>query len=330
MAKLDRLLMLVTALGDSHEGLTLDEMAGAIGANRRTAERLRDIVQLHFDLEERQDDRHKRFRIPGALSSPFTQPNAVEIAALQSALRTAQAEGSGRAAALESLAGKVQAGLRREVKSRMAPDLEPLVALQRQQVQPGPLLPSDPEALAQVQGAMMAGQCLEFDYRREGAEEPRWRRVVPVGLIHGPVTYLIGQMPGRDVDPAPYRLDRMSDVRLSDETGSAGEDWDLDAWMRQSFGIWREDAHDIVLRADADAAPRARAWRFHPDQRIEDDGNGELVIRFRSGGLREIADHLFTWGGTIRIEAPPELRAVMRERLDDGWWALGEGNGKEE
>mgnify|MGYP005854169797 CR=1 FL=1 len=68
-AKLDRLLTLVKVLGESAEGLTLDEMAELIGANRRTAERLRDLILVHFDLEESVDDRHKRFRIPGALAN---------------------------------------------------------------------------------------------------------------------------------------------------------------------------------------------------------------------------------------------------------------------
>ena len=38
-------------------------------------------------------------------------------------------------------------------------------------------------------------------------------------------------------------------------------------------------------------------------------------MRFYSGGLREIAEHLFTWGGEVRIEGPEELRKVMRDRL---------------
>ena len=60
--------------------------------------------------------------------------------------------------------------------------------------------------------------------------------------------------------------------------------------------------------------PRARAWRFHPAQEFEADGD-ELLVRFRAGGLREIAEHLFTWAGDVRIEAPEELRDVMRERV---------------
>lgn len=314
-AKLDRLLTLVKALSESAEGLTLDEMAEAIGANRRTAERLRDLILVHFDLEESLDDRHKRFRIPGAIPSAFTQPNVAEIAALQSLADTARKAGSAQAPLLESLAAKVQAGLRREVKSRMAPDLDPLVRLQRHHVPAGPMIEHAPETVAQVQGAMMAGMCLEFDYLADGASEAKWRRVIPLGLIHGPATYLIGKIPRRDLEPVPYRLDRMSAVRVSNQPGAAGEDWDLDAWMHASFGIWREEGHEIVLRVAAESAERARRWRFHPQQVIEQDGE-ELVVRFFSGGLREIAEHLFTWGGAVRIEAPEELRAVMRERLE--------------
>jgi predicted DNA-binding transcriptional regulator YafY len=313
-AKLDRLLTLVKALSESAEGLTLDEMAEAIGANRRTAERMRDLILVHFDLEESIEDRHKRFRIPGALPSPFTQPSVAEIAALQSLADSARRAGSAQAQLLENLIGKVQAGLRREVKSRMAPDLEPLVRLQRHHVPAGPMIEHAPETVAHIQGAMMAGMCVEFDYLADGSAEPRWRRVIPFGLIHGPATYLIGKIPGRDLEPAPYRLDRITEARVSNQQGAAGEEWDLDRWMSASFGIWREQGHDIVLRVGPESAARARRWRFHPLQVIEQDGD-ELVVRFCSGGLREIAEHLFTWGGGVRIEAPDELRAVMRERL---------------
>ena len=314
MAKLDRLLTLVGALNDTAEGLTLDEMAEAIGTDRRTAERLRDVIRLHFELEEELVDRRKRFRIRGTLRRVYTRPNAAELAALQSASDGARRAGASHAPLLETLGAKVRAALDDREKRRLDPDLEPLARLQRQFVPAGPLANGDSAALAQVQGAIMAGQCLEFDYLRDGWAEPRWRRVIPMGLIHGPVTYLIGQMPGRDQPPVPYRLDRMSDPRIGNEPGCPDEGWDLDAWMAGSFGIWREEGHDVVLRVAPGAVARARAWRFHPGQVVEQDGE-ELLVRFHAGGLREIADHLFTWGGEVRIEGPEALRAMMRERL---------------
>lgn len=324
MAKLDRLLTLVNALHDTSDGLTLDEMAEAIEADRRTAERLRDVIRLHFDLEEIADDRRKRFRIAGSLRRVFTRPMAAEIAALQAAASAARQSDTAQAPLLESLADKVKGALDDREKRRLDPDLEPLVRLQRRYVPAGPALEVDPQALVQVQGAIMAGSCVEFDYLRDGAEEAKWRRVVPVGLVHGPVTYLIGQIPGSEREPVPYRLDRMSEVRISNQPGCAADDWDLDTWMGQSFGIWREDGHDIVLRVCPEAAPRARAWRFHATQQIEEGEGGELLVRFHSGGLRELAEHLFTWGGDVAIVAPEELRAMMRERLEAGQGALGD------
>jgi hypothetical protein len=41
-----------------------------------------------------------------------------------------------------------------------------------------------------------------------------------------------------------------------------------------------------------------------------------MMVRFSAGGLREIAEHLFQWAGELVIEAPEELKLVMRERLD--------------
>lgn len=137
-----------------------------------------------------------------------------------------------------------------------------------------------------VQGAILAGNCVEFDYTPIDGDAPKWRRVIPYGLIHGPTTYLLGRFPPREgkpeQEPVFYRLDRMTDPRPSNHAGCAPDDWDLDAWLTGSFGIWREDDHEIVLRVGPSAVERARHWRFHPGQLLEADGD-ELLIKFRSG-----------------------------------------------
>lgn len=318
MGKLRRALTLVHLLSESSEGLTLDEMAEHLGVNRRTAERLRDALREEFDVEERLDDRTKRFFIRESLRRAYTRPNAEEVAALQTEAGARRAEGAGHAILLESLLAKVKSALDDRERSRLAPDLDSLVRLQRSRTPAGPLLEPTPEALGEVQKAILAGNCVEFDYVPAEGDVTKWRRVVPLGLLHGPTTYLIGQFPPREGKPeqAPvfYRLDRMTGTRVSNLPGCAADDWDLDAWLAGSFGIWREEDHDVVLRVGPSAVERARHWRFHPAQVLEDDGD-ELLVKFRSGGLREIAEHLFTWGGDIRIEAPDALRKVMRERV---------------
>ncbi|WP_007686761.1 helix-turn-helix transcriptional regulator [Sphingobium indicum] len=314
MAKLDRILRLAHLLAETVEGLTLDEIALEISVDRRTAERMRDVIRIHFDLEEVQDDRSKRFRIREGLRRIYTRPSAAEIAALQAEVEARRRDGSPNAEPLASLLTKVRSALDERERRRIDPDLDALARLQRTFVPAGPLVAAAPEALTTVQQAIMAGCCVEFEYVSNENDTPQWRRVVPCGLVHGPVTYLVGRMPGRDLPPVLYRLDRMSVVRMSNSAGLVPEDWDLDHWLAQSFGIWREEDHDIVLRVRPEAVERALSWRFHPVQQVE-QRNDELVVSFRSGGLRELADHLFTWGGSVVIDGPQELRDMMHERL---------------
>ena len=317
MAKLDRLLALVHALADSMEGLTLDEMADRLGVTRRTAERMLDVIARHFDLEEQSDDRHKRFRIRDGLRRVFTRPDAAEVAALQAEVDARRAAGqTARATPLESLLGKVRGALDDRERRRLEPDLEALARLQRTYVPAGPATYVEPRTLACIQGAVLAGRCVEFDYATDDQPVAQWRRVIPYGLVHGALTYLIGKLPGRADPPVYYRLDRMTDVRASPRAGCAPEDFDLDAWLAESFGIWRDDDADIVLRVLPAGLAQARTWRFHPRQTLEERADGTVFIRFRAGGLRELADHLFTWGGAVVIEEPEALRAVMRERLE--------------
>lgn len=87
--------------------------------------------------------------------------------------------------------------------------------------------------------------------------------------------------------------------------------------MADSFGIWRESGHDIMMRVRPDAVERARAWRFHPRQQLEEDGD-ELLVRFHSGGLLELAIHLLAWAGDLVIEEPVALKEIVARRLVEG------------
>lgn len=315
MSKLDRLLALVHALSDSGEGLTLDEMADRLGVNRRTAERMRDVIARHFDLEEMADERRKRFRISDRLRRVYTRPSAAEVAALQAEVVAQRSAGQAGSVQLESLLSKVKGAMDVRERRRLDPDLDALARLQRTMVTAGPIATVPPETVTTVQGAILAGRCIEFAYATEGATQPGWRRVVPYGLVHGPLTYLVGKIPGRDGELFYYRLDRMSEPRISESLGHAPEDWDIDVWLAGSFAVWRDESRDVVLRVRPEAAARARGWRFHPSQRIEQSADGWLIVSFSTGGMRELAEHLFTWGGDLVIEGPQALVETMRERL---------------
>ncbi|MEE4212435.1 MAG: hypothetical protein V2I43_24590, partial [Parvularcula sp.] len=194
-APLDRVLTLVRALADSVEGLTLDEMAEVLGQKRRSAERARDTIALHFDLDEIEDGRRKRFLIRDSLRRHYVRPNAAELAALQAEVLAATKAQSPRAELLDALLVKLRASFDGMEKRRVDRDFAELARLQRTLVGPGSVAAVAPETLAAASQAICAGQCLEFDYRREGEDETVWRRVIPHGVLHGSVSYLVAAFP---------------------------------------------------------------------------------------------------------------------------------------
>jgi predicted DNA-binding transcriptional regulator YafY len=318
-----RLLRLAQQLAAEPAGLTLDEIAARFAVERRTAERMRDAVaELFPQLEEIEGERPKRWRLPSGLSGIFREPLADELAALRAVARRLEREGVTESAALlQSLAVKIEASLKPTRRRTLAPDVEALLEAEGFASRPGPRPVIAGETFSAIRQAILEGRRLAFRYRAEGAQAPAYREVIPYGLLYGHRIHLVGAYPW-EPEPANYRLDRMTDVHVSDNAGARPHGFDLAAYAARSFGAFQEAPHDVVLRFAPHVAEDVACFLFHPSQSLMREPDGSTTVRFRAGGLREMAWHLFTWGDAVRIVAPEELREVMGELLDASRRAL--------
>jgi predicted DNA-binding transcriptional regulator YafY len=310
-----RLLVLARALASSAEGLTLDEMAERLEVSRRTAERMRDAVWEVFPQMEAVDDRpSRRFRIPAGLDGLFQAPTAEELAALSASAELMDRQGAqARASALRSLEQKVLSATRAPARRRLAPDLEALLQAETIAVTAGPRPFEEASVLAILREALKGLQAIRFRY--EGGSTPgRVREVTPYGILFGRSNYLVAAE-GVGARPRNWRLDRIFDAQVLDRPGDRPEDFSLQAYADESFGIYQDDTEDVVLRVTPDGAEDALRWRFHANQKVEPQPDGGVIVRFRASGMRELAWHLFTWGDKLRIVAPPALQAVMAQEL---------------
>ncbi|MHB8530936.1 MAG: helix-turn-helix transcriptional regulator [Caulobacteraceae bacterium] len=310
-----RLLRLARLLAGSAEGLTLDEMAAALGVGRRTAERVRDAVREVFPhLEEIPDPPTRRFRIPGGLDGVFQSPSAEELSALRGAAELLTAQGAGvRAMALFELERKILGQMRSSARRRIAPDLEALVQAEAIASHAGPRPFEDGAVLAAVRSAITALRALRFVY--DGGRAPgRVREVAPCGILFGRSNYLVAIE--AEGEPRTWRLDRMRQVEVLSRSAAAPADFSLADYAAESFGVFHGPTEDVVLRVAAERAGDALAWRFHARQAIEPLADGRVEVRFRAAGMLELAWHLFTWGDGVEILQPPSLRLLMVEALE--------------
>ncbi|HZL00136.1 MAG TPA: WYL domain-containing protein [Caulobacteraceae bacterium] len=313
--KAGALLALARRLAASAEGLTLDEMGNACEVGRRTAERMRDaLIDLFPQIEEMADGASKRWRIPAGLDGFFNAPSTEELTELGKAAAALRAEGAEpRARTLEGLRHKIEGAVRRATLNRMAPDMEALAQAEMIAVAPGPRPFEDPAMIAKLREAILAQRALRFRYRG-GSTPGAARTVTPYGMIFGRANYLVAPVKGA-TRPVNWRLDRIEQLEILEAFAARPEGFSLTQYASRSFGIFQDQVEEVVLEVTPSGAEDALGWRFHPTQQVERQADGSVMVRFRAGGMRELAWHLFTWGETVRILAPERLKEEMAGQL---------------
>ena len=314
--KAGQVLELARMLASTAEGMTLDEMAQRMAVSRRTIERMRDAVRDVFpQLEDVVEWPTTRYRIPSGLDHLFQAPTAEELAALSASAELMDRQGATeRAKALRSLEQKVLSATRAAARRRLAPDLEALLQAETIAVTAGPRPFEEASVLAAVREGLKALSTLRFRY--EGGSTPgRVREVTPFGILFGRSNYLVAAEDA-GVGPRNWRLDRVFDVEVTGQAGVRPQDFSLQAYADESFGIYQDDTHNVVLKILPHGAEDALRWRFHSNQRIEQQPDGSVIVRFRASGMRELAWHLFTWGDKALVVAPQALQDMLVQEIE--------------
>jgi len=311
-----RLLRVALSLAASAEGRSVTELMHEFGLGKRTAQRMVATLDDLFPVERIDEGRYRRYRISAGLSAFLLAPTAEELANLELAAQTFDEQGENqRAVSLRDLGRRNLAALRERQRVRLAPDVEALTSAQLPVASPGPHVVIDPEILSTCQMALLVQRLLSFSYASTSGKSTK-RVAAARGLLIGTRSYLVAA-PKEDDHPVLFRLDRMSDVNVTDSAAWHDPEFDLDSYRARSFGVYQEQMFDIRLIFDAEVFDSAKSFRFHPLQETSLLDDRRLVVEFTSGGLREIAWHLMTWGPKVTIDSPQSLKSEMVSLLED-------------
>ena len=306
-----RLLRLVQLLSTSRYGVTTAEMEAELGVGRRTVERLRaQIADLFPGLDYTEDDsRIRRWRLPPRMV-PAVPPGKGTLGTLEALARDMAANGdAARAGDLREALSCLRTMFTPDTLRKAEPDIEALMQAEGVAMHPGPRQKLDRETLGIIREAILGFRKLSAGYQNADGDSPTRRIICPYGVLYGRRAYLVAHADGTP-HMRLWRLDRLSKVEMLDENFSAQE-FDLAAYAAPSFGVFQEPPQNVVLRFAADAAEDAAEWQFHPTQSSEPQPDGSLIVRFTCGGMRELSWHLFSWGETVEVIAPKELKKML-------------------
>lgn len=322
-AKVEKLVRLVVRMLTTETGLSLGDIEELCGVNRRAAEQLRDDmlrivpeVRAFSDAEGRE-----RWRIPGGSALGHAGWEPPELAALAAAIEASERDGQpDQAQQLRGLCDRIGALMREDVRARITPDLEVLCAAQGRLMRAGPLPALVPEAVEQLRWAILSRRRVTFEYTPRGPATREPSVIHPYGFLSGFGQYLVG-FSERSCGVQLYRLSRIASVEVLDGDFERDPDFDLQRYAENSFGVVQEEPVDVVWLFDPELAPDAAEFEFHPSQKIEWGDDGSLLVRFRAGGLVEMAWHLFRWGPGVEVVEPAALREKLVMLLSEAFVA---------
>lgn len=115
-----------------------------------------------------------------------------------------------------------------------------------------------------------------------------------------------------------YALDRMTDVRLTTDSFELPPDFDAHEYVNDSFGIifTRGEAYDITLRVEPRQAKYLRTLPLHHSQN-ETVTDGYSIFHYRLRLTADLVKELLSFGSSITVLSPPELRAMMVKSLHE-------------
>ncbi len=302
------LLDLAVWMQSSREGVSLNEIAQRFNVSRRTAERMRDMILAKFPQTEEifGENNCKRWFIPQGTLKDFIQFSGEELAALETARKLlAKNNLTDKAQQLERIGEKIKAVMNKDVYRRIEPDAEALLEAEGFALRPGPKLQINETFLPKLREAILACKKVILTYRTPGGKlSPQ--TVSPYGFLYGNKHYLVA-FSDYSKDYRYYPLHRLTEVTVSNDYFNRDEKFSLADFTADSFGVYREEPFETEWLFAPEAAEDAALYCFHPSQQNIINADGSLTVRFKAGGLLEMAWHLYTWGNKVKVIKPADF-----------------------
>jgi len=168
--------------------------------------------------------------------------------------------------------------------------------------------------LSEIQQAMVSKQVLEIDYQA-GYGAPATKRVVePIGLCNYSRRWHLFAWCRLRSEYRDFRLDRILNLRLSQETFKGKQHISMDEFIRQMNVISDKANIALVVKAERiKLIDESKYWYGFIEEEKIDDRTSRL--RFSNNELRGFATWIISSGSYAKVEEPEELKLILHQSI---------------
>jgi predicted DNA-binding transcriptional regulator YafY len=180
-------------------------------------------------------------------------------------------------------------------------------------IRPSASAKTSPETLLGLQEAIQFRHPVDMVYFTASRGEENQRVVHPYHLlnIRGEWYLIAYDLLRRSI--RQFALPRIRTWRLlAEEHFEIDEQFSPENYFRASFQAEHgEEIVEVVLFFDAYQARYIRERTLHASQEIEDNPDGSIIVRLRTGGLAEVQRQVLSYGKHVKVLAPMSLATAV-------------------
>lgn len=307
--KLGKILNLIIKMQSRYSGITLNDIQEELEVSRRSAERLRDVLIWEIpqieELPTTGREKHWGFSRSSHLREiiSFSKDEIAELEGVKNNLQFDSTKD-----VLNGIVDKLKV-LSRKNATEIEDAIEILLKTEGSAVTQKPSYKIDIQILDTIRQAIKENLRIKCKY------DGRDKILSPFGIVYGANVYLIG-VEGDKPDPYVYRLHKVTDIELTEKTFDKG-DFDIKEYANRSFGVYQNEIIKVELRFSKEVAEDVLNYNFHPTQKVKQNEDGTVTVKFKASGELEILWHLFKWGDAVKIISPRSLKKEYVEMLEN-------------
>ncbi len=305
--QLARQWKIIQSMIASRRGKSAAEMAQALGCHSRTV--YRDLEALQFAgfpiYTEKVEGKSLWSLLDSAKNSIPIPFNLAELMALyfsrgmMKTLKNTVFHDS-----LETLFAKIKATLPREYINYLNDFAESVAVAPQPYKHHGKVN----EIVEAITRAAVEKKYINIDYYTMSRKKKSRRKVAPYKIWFFDSTfYLVGNCGLRE-DIRIFALDRIQALEITDETYDMPDDFNLDEFMRASFGIFHGEPVQVRIWFSPEAAGYIGEKTWHATQRILPHSDGSIIFEAEVAGTTEIKHWILGWGSQAVVLSPESLR----------------------
>ena len=158
-------------------------------------------------------------------------------------------------------------------------------------------------------------QYIEIAYYSMSRGESSIRKVAPYKIwFYSDTFYIIGHCAIRN-DIRLFAVDRIQAIEMLEECFESPEDFDAQAFMEKSFGVFRGKPAKVRIHFNPKVAGYVSEKIWHPTQVLTPADDGGVIFEAEVAGIEEIKLWILRWGAGATVMGPDELVTAMEKEI---------------